>query len=311
MSLLVVGSVALDSIETPFGSVHDALGGSATFFSAAASLYCNVQLVGVIGTDFPEAQLDFLARRGVDLAGLDRCEGESFRWAGSYSYDLNSRETLDTRLGVFADFQPKIPDGFRDSEWIFLGNIDPRLQCDVLDQVRAPRFVACDTMNFWITGQRDDLLRLLKRVDLLMVNDSEARQLSGDHNLLRAARWIQAQGPAMVVIKKGEHGAILFTRDLAFFAPGYPLEEVYDPTGAGDAFAGGFLGYLARAGSTDAEHLRRAMIYGSAMGSFAVERFGVERFHDLTAREVHERVLQFREMTAFEQPILAEEEAHV
>jgi sugar/nucleoside kinase (ribokinase family) len=310
MSLLVVGSVALDSIETPFGSVQDALGGSATFFSAAASLYCNVQLVGVIGSDFPEEQLDFLARRGVDLAGLDRCEGESFRWSGSYSYDLNSRETLETRLGVFADFQPKIPDAFRDAEWIFLGNIDPRLQLDVLNQVRTPRLVACDTMNFWITGQRDDLLRLLERVDLLMVNDSEARQLSGDHNLLRAARWIQERGPEMVVVKKGEHGAILFTRDFAFFAPGYPLEEIYDPTGAGDAFAGGFLGYLGRVGSTDPEHLRRAMIYGSAMGSFAVERFGIERFHDLTVREVHERVCQFREMTAFEQPILAEE-AHV
>jgi sugar/nucleoside kinase (ribokinase family) len=309
MSLLVVGSVALDSIETPFGSAHDALGGSATFFSAAASLYCEVQLVGVIGSDFPEHELAFLERRGVDLRGLDRCEGESFRWSGAYSYDLNSRETLETRLGVFADFQPKIPDAFRDAEWIFLGNIDPVLQCDVLEQVRSPRFVACDTMNFWISGKRDELLRLLQRVNLLMVNDSEARELSGDHNLLRAARWIQARGPEMVVIKKGEHGAILFTRDFAFFAPGYPLEEVFDPTGAGDAFAGGFLGYLARVGSTSAEDLRRAMIYGSAMGSFAVEKFGVQRFHDLTAREVHERVRQFREMTAFEQPIM--EEAHV
>jgi sugar/nucleoside kinase (ribokinase family) len=310
MSLLVVGSVALDSIETPFGRVDDALGGSATFFAAAASLYCDVQLVGVIGSDFPEDELAFLQRRGVDLQGLDRREGESFRWAGVYSYDLNSRETLDTRLGVFADFQPRIPDDFRDAEWIFLGNIDPSLQCDVLEQVRSPRFVACDTMNFWISGQRDALLRLLKRVNLLMVNDSEARELSGDHNLLRAARWIQAQGPEMVVIKKGEHGAILFTREFAFFAPGYPLEEVFDPTGAGDAFAGGFVGYLARVGSTAPEDLRRAMIYGSAMGSFAVERFGVERFHDLTAREVNERVRQFREMTAFEQPIMAEE-AHV
>jgi sugar/nucleoside kinase (ribokinase family) len=310
MSLLVVGSVALDSIQTPFGSVDDALGGSATFFSAAASLYCGVQLVGVIGSDFPVGQLEFLERRGVDLSGLESREGESFRWAGSYSYDLNSRETLDTRLGVFADFDPKIPDSFRDSEWIFLGNIDPKLQCDVLDQVRSPRFVACDTMNFWISGKRDDLMRLLGRVDLLMVNDSEARELSGDHNLLRAARWIQSHGPEMVVIKKGEHGAILYTRDFVFFAPGFPLEEVFDPTGAGDAFAGGFVGYLARAGSTDAVHLRRAMVYGSAMGSFAVERFGLDRFRDLTAREVHDRVARFREMTAFEQPILAEE-AHV
>lgn len=310
MSLLVVGSVALDSIQTPFGTVDDALGGSATFFSAAASMYCPVQLVGVIGSDFPVHDLHFLEQRGVDLSGLESRDGESFRWAGAYSYDLNSRETLDTRLGVFADFEPKIPDTFRDSEWIFLGNIDPKLQCDVLDQVRSPRFIACDTMNFWISGKRDDLMRLLRRVDLLMVNDSEARELSGDHNLLRAARWIQAQGPDMVVIKKGEHGAILFTREFVFFAPGFPLEEVFDPTGAGDAFAGGFVGYLARAGSTDPVHLRRAMIYGSAMGSFAVERFGLDRFRDLTAQEVHDRVCKFRELTAFEQPALAQE-AHV
>ncbi|HEX6309875.1 MAG TPA: PfkB family carbohydrate kinase [Longimicrobiales bacterium] len=306
MSLLVVGSVALDSIETPFGRVTDTLGGSGTFFAAAASLYCGMGLVGVVGSDFPVGELEFLERRGVDLSGLERREGESFRWAGVYSYDLNSRETLETRLGVFADFQPKIPDGFRDARWIFLGNIDPVLQLDVLEQVRAPRFVACDTMNFWIEGSRKDLLRLLKRVDLLMVNDSEARELSGDHNLLRAARWIQAQGPAMVVVKKGEHGAILFTKEFVFFAPGYPLEEVFDPTGAGDAFAGGFIGYLARVDSSEPGHLRRAMIYGSAMGSFAVEKFGVERFRDLTAREIHDRVCQFRELTAFEQPILEE-----
>lgn len=310
MSLLVVGSVALDSIETPFGSVDDALGGSATFFSAAASLYCGVQLVGVIGSDFPVHELRFLEARGVDLTGLERAEGESFRWSGVYSFDLNSRETRETRLGVFAEFQPKIPEPFRDAEWIFLGNIDPVLQLDVLEQVRAPRFVACDTMNFWISGRRGELLRLLERVDLLMVNDAEARELSGDHNLLRAARWIQRHGPSMVVVKKGEHGAILFTRDFVFFAPGYPLEEVFDPTGAGDAFAGGFLGCLARAGAADPDHLRRAMIYGSAMGSFAVERFGVERLIGLTAVEVHERVRQFREMTAFEQPLLAGE-AHV
>jgi sugar/nucleoside kinase (ribokinase family) len=306
MSLLVVGSVALDSIETPFGSVTDTLGGSATFFSAAASLYCGVKLVGVVGSDFPLADLAFLENRGVDLAGLEQSDGESFRWSGVYSFDLNSRETLETRLGVFADFEPKIPDAFRDAEWIFLGNIDPVLQLDVLEQVRKPRFVACDTMNFWIEGKRPELLRLLKRVDLLMVNDSEARELSGDHNLLRAARWIQAHGPQMVVVKKGEHGAILFTKDFTFFAPGYPLEEVFDPTGAGDAFAGGFVGYLARAGSSEPVHLRRAMIYGSAMGSFAVEKFGVDRLIDLTAREVHERVYQFQELTAFEQPVLEE-----
>jgi sugar/nucleoside kinase (ribokinase family) len=307
MSLLVVGSVALDSIETPFGSVRDALGGSATFFSAAASLYCGVQLVGVVGDDFPVHELAFLQARGVDLAGLDRRAGESFRWSGAYSYDLNSRDTLETRLGVFADFQPKIPAAFRDAAWIFLGNIDPELQLDVLDQVTAPQFVACDTMNYWIDRKRDALLRLLSQVDVLLVNDSEARELSGDHNLLRAARWIQERGPTMVVVKKGEHGAILFTHDFAFFAPGYPLEEVFDPTGAGDAFAGGFIGHLVRAGSVEPLHLRRAMIYGSAMGSFAVERFGLGRLTELSARDIHERVCQFRELTAFEQPIMAEE----
>jgi sugar/nucleoside kinase (ribokinase family) len=304
VSLLVVGSVALDTIETPFGKAEDALGGSATIFSAAASLYCGVKLVGVIGSDFPVDQLRFLAQRGVDLSGVEQRDGESFRWSGVYSYDLNSRETLETRLGVFAEFEPKIPDGFRDAEWIFLGNIDPVLQLDVLEQVRAPRFVACDTMNYWISGKRDDLLRLLERVDLLMVNDGEARELSGEFNLLKAARWIQARGPRMVVVKKGEHGAILFAPDFIFFAPGYPLEEVFDPTGAGDAFAGGFIGSMARAGSSDPVHLRRAMIYGSAMGSFAVEKFGLERLIDLTPREIHDRVNQFRELTTFEQPVL-------
>jgi sugar/nucleoside kinase (ribokinase family) len=204
---------------------------------------------------------------------------------------------------VFADFKPTIPAHFRDSDWLFLGNIDPELQLDVLEQVRRPKLVACDTMNFWIEGKRPALMKLLERVDLLLVNDSEARQLSGDHNLLRAARWIQRHGPSMVVVKKGEHGAILFARDFVFYAPGYPLEEVFDPTGAGDAFAGGFVGYLAHGGQLDAPHLRRAMIYGSALGSFAVERFGLERLIDLGADELHERVLKFRELTAFEETL--------
>jgi sugar/nucleoside kinase (ribokinase family) len=309
MSLLVVGSVALDSIETPFGTATDALGGSATFFSAAASFFCPVQLVGVVGHDFPRHGLEFLERRGVDLSGLDQKPGESFRWSGLYSFDLNKRETRETRLGVFADFRPVIPHAFRNAQWIFLGNIDPELQLEVLEQVRDPRLVACDTMNYWIEGKREALLRLLANVDLILVNDSEARELSGDYNLLRAARWIQAHGPDVVIVKKGEHGAILFTRDVIFFAPGYPLEIVFDPTGAGDAFAGGFLGYLARAGSTDPAHLRRAMIFGSALGSFAVERFGVERLIDLRFDAIEERVVQFREMTHFEAPILVDPHA--
>lgn len=300
MSLLVVGSVALDTVETPFGRAEDVLGGSATFFSAAASLFCPVQLVGVVGDDYPTAGLQFLADRGVDLGGLETAAGESFRWAGVYSYDLNSRETLDTRLGVFADFAPRIPAAFQTAEWVFLGNIDPVLQLDVLEQIRRPRFVACDTMNFWIEGKRDDLLRLLERVDLLLVNDAEARELSGDFNLARAARWIQRRGPRFVIIKKGEHGAVLFTPTSAFFAPGYPLEEVFDPTGAGDAFAGGFMGALAQCGRVDDADLRRAVIYGSATGSFAVEKFSVDRFRDLTSEEIEQRVQAFRDLTAFE-----------
>ena len=305
MSVLVVGSVALDTIETPFGKVDDAIGGAATFFSAAASLFCPVQLVGVIGDDYPVDKLSFLSARGVDLTGLERKQGESFRWSGVYSYDLNSRETRETRLGVFAEFQPRIPDAFRDAEWVFLGNIHPALQLDVLDQVRAPRLVACDTMNFWISGTRPELLELLKRVNLLMVNDSEARELSGEHNLLKAARWIQRQGPEMVVVKKGEHGAVLFTPETTFFAPGFPLEDVFDPTGAGDAFAGGFMGYLARGGVLDSDHLRRAMVYGSALGSFSVERFGIERLIGLTADEIRDRVGIFRDLTSFEHNIAA------
>ena len=302
MSLLVVGSVALDTIETPFGRVKDTLGGSATFFSAAASLLSPVQLVGVVGQDFPLGDLRFLEDRGVDFAGLEKRDGESFRWSGIYNFDLNSRETLETRLGVFADFEPLIPEAFRDARWIFLGNIDPELQYDVLEQVDSPELVVCDTMNYWIAGKRDALLRLMPRVDVLLVNDSEARELSGEYNLLKAARWIQDNGPQMVIVKKGEHGAILFTNGSIFFAPGFPLEEVFDPTGAGDAFAGGFLGYIARAGSASLDHLRRAVVYGSALGSFAVERFGVERLVDLTVAEIDARVMHFRELTTFEEP---------
>lgn len=305
MSLLVVGSVALDSVETPFGRTNDALGGSAVYFGASASLFHPVQLVGVVGEDFPMDELDFLRRRGVDLAGLAEVAGESFRWKGFYSYDLNVAETRDTRLGVFADFEPEIPPAFRRADWVFLANIDPALQLDVLEQVDSPRLVAADTMNFWIEGKREALLEVVARVDLLLINDGEARELSGEYNLLAAARWIQERGPDLVVVKKGEHGAMLFTPELIFFAPGFPLEEVFDPTGAGDSFAGGFLGYIAQAGDVSAAQLRQAMICGSAMGSFAVERFGVARLEELTGADVEARVRAFREMTAFEQPIMA------
>jgi sugar/nucleoside kinase (ribokinase family) len=300
MSILVVGSVALDSIETPFGRAERVLGGSAVFFSAAASLFGKVHVVGVVGEDYPLPQLSFLEERGVDLSGIEQRPGESFFWAGRYAFDLNTRETLETRLGVFAHFRPQIPEGCRGARFVFLGNIDPRLQMEVLAQVSAPELVVCDTMNYWIEGSREPLLELLRRVDVLLVNDAEARQLSGEFNLLRAARWIQRCGPEYVVVKKGEHGAILFGPEWMFFAPGYPLEEVFDPTGAGDAFAGGLMGYLSGAGTVDREELKRAIIYGSATGSYAVERFSVDRFRDLTPVEVARRVEEFRELTFFE-----------
>ena len=300
MSILCVGSVALDSVETPFGKADRVLGGSAVFFSAAATLFSPVRLVGVVGDDYPFADLDFLRERGADLSGIERAAGESFFWAGRYHYDLNSRDTLETRLGVFADFMPKIPDAFRDTRQVFLGNIHPELQHKVLDQVESPELVVCDTMNYWIEGNRKELISLLERVDILMVNDGEARQLADEPNLLKASRWIRDHGPRIVVVKKGEHGAILFADGWVFFTPGYPLEIVFDPTGAGDSFAGGFMGYLAQHGSLDPEDLRRAMVYGSVMGSYAVEDFSVDRFRRLQNGEVAARVQEFREMTAFE-----------
>ena len=307
MSILCVGSVALDSVETPFGSADRVLGGSAVYFSAAATVFNPVQMVGVVGDDYPVDDLDFLAKRGADLSGIEQASGDSFFWAGRYHYDLNTRDTLDTQLGVFADFEPKIPEQFRDARFVFLGNIDPALQHDVLDQVASPEVVACDTMNFWIDGAREPLLELLGRVRILMVNDEEVRQLADEANLLKAARWVQEQGPELVVVKKGEHGAILFGDDWIFYVPGYPLEEVFDPTGAGDSFAGVFMGHLARSGEVTPATLRRAMVYGSALGSFACERFSVERLKDLDTNDVLERVEEFRRLTAFETHLTAEQ----
>ncbi len=303
MPVLVVGSVALDSVETPFGKADDVLGGSATFFSAAASLLTPVQLVGVVGTDYPMEKLESLAARGVDLAGLERADGPSFRGRGRYHHDLNAAETLETHLGVFSRFSPKIPEQFREAPFVFLGNIDPRLQLDVLNQVERPRLVACDTMNFWIQSRRPDLLELLRKVDLVTLNDGEARQLSEKVNLVQAARWIMDLGPRHVIIKKGEHGALMFSRDSVFFAPAYPLESVFDPTGAGDSFAGGFIGYLTRCNDMSDASMRRAVIYGSAMGSFAVEKFSTERLMTLTRSEVDQRVRRLRELTTFEEEL--------
>ena len=303
MTVLVVGSVALDSVETPFGKADDVLGGSGTFFSAAASLLTPVQLVGVVGDDYPIDKLAPLAERGVDLSGLERAEGASFRWRGRYRHDLNSAETLETHLGVFSRFSPKIPDAFKSAPFVFLANIDPRLQLEVLQQVNRPKLVACDTMNFWIESRRPELMELLKHVDLITVNDGEARQLSEKANLVQAARWIMAHGPKHVIIKKGEHGAFMFTEDTIFFAPAYPLESVFDPTGAGDSFAGGFIGYLAKTGDLSEGNMRRAVIYGSAMGSFAVEKFSIERLLEVTRDDLAGRIRDFRRLVAFEEEL--------
>ncbi|MBA3404671.1 MAG: bifunctional hydroxymethylpyrimidine kinase/phosphomethylpyrimidine kinase [Gemmatimonadaceae bacterium] len=305
MTVLVVGSVALDSVETPFGKADDVLGGSATFFSAAASLLTPVQLVGVVGTDYPMDRLEPLAERGVDLAGLEHADGPSFRWRGRYRHDLNSAETLETHLGVFSRFSPKIPEQFRNAPFVFLGNIDPRLQLDVLNQVERPKLVACDTMNFWIQSRRPDIIELLKHVDLVTLNDAEARQLTEEVNLTQAAKWIMNCGPRHVIIKKGEHGALMFNATSVFFAPAFPLESVFDPTGAGDSFAGGFIGYLARTGDLSDANMRRAVMYGSAMGSFAVEKFSTERLMTLTRAELDNRVRELRQLVSFEEELPA------
>jgi sugar/nucleoside kinase (ribokinase family) len=300
MGLLVIGSVALDTVETPFGRAEDALGGSAVYFSCAGSLLHPVQLVGVVGRDYPMGDLTRLAERGVDLRGVTVGDGESFRWAGKYGFDLSTRETLETRLGVFANFRPQIPEEFRGARYVFLGNIDPELQLEVLEQVRAPKLVACDTMNYWIHGKRTTLLKLLERVDVLMVNDSEIRELTGDWHIHRAARWVIERGPRYVVIKKGEHGAVLVGEGKTFYVPAFPLEDVFDPTGAGDSFAGGFMAHLARTDNVTLPNLRLAMVYGSAMGSFAVERFSVQRFEEITLEDVRSRVRAYKELVHFD-----------
>jgi sugar/nucleoside kinase (ribokinase family) len=304
MTVLVVGSVALDSVETPFGKADNVLGGSGTFFSASASHLAPVQLVGIVGNDFPLSDLQSaFANRPIDLLGLEQADGASFRWRGRYRHDLNAAETLETHLGVFSNFRPKIPEQFRRAPFVFLGNIDPRLQIDVLTQVDKPKLVACDTMNFWIESRRPDLMKLLSKVDLITLNDAEARQLTDEFNLVKAARWIMARGPRLVVIKKGEHGAFMFTESSIFFSPAYPLETVFDPTGAGDSFAGGFMGYLARNGDLSDANLRRAVVYGSAMGSFAVEKFSVERLLEIGPDDIARRVADFHRLVSFEQEL--------
>lgn len=300
MAVLVVGSVALDDVRTPFGERKGALGGAATYFALAAAYFTQVRLVGVVGDDFPDRHRETLAARGIDLEGLETVEGETFRWGGEYGYDLNSRETLFTELNVFAGFEPRIPESFRDTEHVFLANIAPGLQRGVLEQVDRPATASLDTMNYWIEHTPDELREVIGRVDILLINDSETRELAREPNLRRAAATLLEWGPQLIVVKKGEHGAVAFSEDWVFAVPGLPLETIVDPTGAGDAFAGGFLGYVAATGDTSPEGLRRATIYGSAMGSFCCEDFSVDRLVELDPEEIEGRFAEFRRLTRFD-----------
>ncbi|MSS73265.1 MAG: sugar kinase [Candidatus Latescibacteria bacterium] len=301
MSVLVVGSIALDTVKTPFGEATDAVGGSGVYFAAGASFFTPVNVVGVVGQDFPMHSLDFLKARGVDLHGLSVKPGKTFRWSGVYGFDLNVRETLDTQLNAFATFKPSIPDVYRKTDYVFLANIDPELQLDVLRQVERPRLVVCDTMDFWIEGKRDALLRTLQEVDVLILNDAETRELAEEADLIKAARRVLTMGPKTVVVKKGEHGALLISSDAFFAAPAFPTESVFDPTGAGDSFAGGFVGHLARTGDLSHETMRQAVIYGSVIASFNVERFSMERLKSLSQEEIRERFRAFQKITHFDE----------
>jgi sugar/nucleoside kinase (ribokinase family) len=298
-SMLVVGSVAQDTIHNNLGCHPMVLGGSAVFASLAAAHFVAPRIVGVVGTDFPDASVALLRDKGVDVTGLEVVDGKTFHWEGRYSPDLTSRESIRTELNVFADFHPKIPEAFRSTPYVMLGNIHPSLQIEVLEQMREPRLVIADTMNFWIDGTPDELARMLKRIDVLVINEEEARQLAQRHNIMRVARELLGMGPRIVVIKRGEYGALLFEGEQVFSAPAYPVEEVLDPTGAGDTFAGGMLGYIARAEKVDQATLRRAVVYGSALASYCVEGVSVDRLAAVTKAEVEERYLAFARLAHF------------
>jgi sugar/nucleoside kinase (ribokinase family) len=300
MDILVIGSVAFDSVETPFGRGDEVIGGSATYFSTSASFFTGVQLVAVVGEDFPEEPKEFLSSRGVDLAGLQTRPGETFRWKGRYGYDLNEAQTLETHLNVFETFHPQLPESYRKAEYVFLANIDPELQLEVLNQVERPKLIACDTMNFWIEGKREALVRTLGHVDILVINEAEVRQLADEANLVKASRAVLAMGPKTLVVKRGEYGVLVFTEHSIFSAPAYPLEEVFDPTGAGDTFAGGFMGYLAATNNLSDETIRKATVFGSVMASFTVEDFSLNRLRKLSWSEVEDRFRRFQTLTAFE-----------
>jgi sugar/nucleoside kinase (ribokinase family) len=300
VSLLVVGSVAYDALESPYGKVERTLGGAATYFAVAASFFTPVNLVAVVGDDFHPRDEKIFSPRSIDIEGLERATGKCFFWAGRYSENLNERVTITTELNVFAEFKPRLPEKYRNSKYVFLANIAPGLQRDVLQQVTGrPKLAAMDTMNYWIERTNEDLRETLKHVDILMINDSETRELSNEHNLLRAAKRIFKMGPSTLVVKRGEYGALLIDKKGVFCVPAFPLEEAHDPTGAGDSFAGGFMGYIAGAKSTSDAALRRAMVYGSVLGSFTVERFGLERLLKLKKSEIHARARHFAKLTQF------------
>jgi sugar/nucleoside kinase (ribokinase family) len=299
MSIVVVGTVAFDSIETPSGSVDRELGGSASYFAVAASFFAPVQIVGVVGADFPPEYLALFKDRKIDLDGLQHRPGATFHWRGRYHEDINIRDTLELHLNVLSEFVPNLPESYRDADYVFLGNIDPVMQMEVLRQLRRSRLLACDTMDHWIQNSRKDVDKLLRSVETLVINDSEARLLSGEHNIVRAARGILKMGPKFILIKRGEYGVLAFTDSSVFATPAYPLEEVFDPTGAGDSFAGGFLGQLARSRDHSERGLRRAIIYGSVVASFTVEDFGLRKLKKLTGDEIEDRFRRFVELTDF------------
>ena len=300
MSLLVVGSVALDSVKTPFGEVDEVLGGSATYFSIAASFFTNVNLVAVVGSDFPEEHINLLKNHSVNVDGLSKKTGKTFRWKGKYDFDLNEAHTLDTQLNVFADFNPAIPENYKDCEYVFLANIDPDLQIKVLDQIKNPKLIVCDTMNYWIEGKLESLKKLLPRIHILVINDGETRELGEDPNVVKAAQKILSWGPESLIVKRGEYGSLMFSNSSIFSAPAYPLEFVYDPTGAGDSFAGGFMGYISKAGNVTDETKRQAIVFGSTMASFNVEKFSLERLRSLSWSEIEKRFKFFKGITHFE-----------
>ncbi len=300
MGILVVGSVALDSVATPFGTAKEVLGGSATYFSTAASFFASVSLVAVVGEDFPAEHLAFLKDRSIDLRGLQRARGKTFRWRGEYGFDLNQARTVETQLNVFADFLPQIPEEYQEEKIVFLANIDPDLQREVLRQVKDPQFVAADTMNYWIGRKIDSLKETLRGVDVLMINDAEVRELAKEPNLVKAAREILAWGPSSLIVKRGEYGALMFCNESCFSAPAFPLEAVCDPTGAGDSFAGGFVGYLANTMNFSEANIRKAVIMGSVMASFIVEYFSLNRLKSLTYSEIEARFREFKHLSHFE-----------